>query len=98
MVGGDDELCSAANAKRIQAETPAVKTYYEVPGANHNFFAFTNTLEFMEVLVNQIELDIADVVEEKPENVTKAVKDQSETLGASFLGMGVVTVLAAALF
>ena len=47
--------------------------------------------------MNQIKLDIVRLVEEKTENVTVAVEEKYETLGASLLCMGVVTVLAAVL-
>jgi len=88
MVANNDSICSAASATRLQAETPAVKTYYVMPGDNdHDVFGWNNFPDFIDELVNQIELDpfYVEVVEEKP-----------ETLGASFFGMGVATVLAAA--
>ena len=58
-----------------------------VPGDNdHDFFAWNNFPDFMEELVNQIELD--------PFYVEPVVEEKSQTSGAYFFGMGVATVLA----
>lgn len=84
IVAKDETACTAAQAVRLHDEVPTVKSYKLIQDAEANYFLSNNTPEFVNLLVEEIELDF---------NV-KPVDS-----GAAYLSVGLATVAAlAALF